>query len=364
LTVSDPTAIFVTTFAAHFDAGKLRRNMPARSEPVLITGAAGFVGFSLACELLARGWPVVGVDNINAYYDPFLNEARLQKLHEFSNYKFHRVDLCARAATGAIFGNTRFRYVVHLAAQAGVRYSLENPNAYVNANLTGFLSVLEGCRASATQHLIFASSSSMYGANTRLPLSVRDNVDHPLSLYTATKKAELMAHAYSHLYGLPATGLRFFTVCGPWGRPDMAMFLFAKAILERRAIKLFNHGRMSRDFTYIDDVVEALARLLDRPPQPNLGTLPHSPDPSLSAAPWRIYSIGNNRSVEVSDVAALLGRELGRRVERELLPMQPGDVPETCAEIDDIVHDVGFRPAVTIEEGCEDSLLGIWNITA
>jgi UDP-glucuronate 4-epimerase len=334
---------------SHHDDGW---TMISASEPVLVTGAAGFIGFFLARRLLEAGRPVVGIDNLNSYYDPALKEARLAKLNEHPGFTFHRLDLADRAATERLFDTGRFRCVVHLAAQAGVRYSLQNPHAYLDANLAGFLNVLEGCRNGGTQHLIYASSSSVYGANTRMPFSVHDNVDHPISLYAATKKAnELMAHAYSKLYGLPATGLRFFTVYGPWYRPDMALFIFTKAILEGRPIRLFNQGRMRRDFTYVDDVVAAMVRLLDRPPAPNPSWSGDDPDPSSSSAPWRLYNIGNNRSVELMDVVDLLERALGRKAIKELVEMQPGDVPETCADIDDLMRDVGFRPSTPIEEG-------------
>ena len=324
----------------------------AAADPVLVSGAAGFIGFGLARHLLAAGRPVIGVDSVNDYYDPALKQARLRELGIHPHFIFHRLDLADRSATEKLFGSRRFPRVVHLAAQAGVRYSLQNPHAYLDANLAGFLNVLEGCRASGTQHLIFASSSSVYGANTRLPFSVHDNVDHPISLYAATKKAnESMAHAYSKLYGLPATGLRFFTVYGPWGRPDMAIFIFTKAILEGRPIRLFNHGRMRRDFTYIDDVVSAIARLIDRPPRGDPSWSGEAPDPSSSSAPWRIYNIGNNRSVEVTAVVDLIESALGRRAIRELTAIQPGDVPDTRADIDDLARDVGFRPATPIEEG-------------
>jgi UDP-glucuronate 4-epimerase len=322
------------------------------TEPVLVTGAAGFIGFCLARRLLESGRPVVGIDSVNAYYDPALKEARLVQLQQHSGFTFQRFDLADRAATERLFGSRGFSCVVHLAAQAGVRYSLQNPHAYLDANLAGFLNVLEGCRRGGTQHLIYASSSSVYGANTRLPFSVHDNVDHPISLYAATKKAnESMAHAYSKLYGLPATGLRFFTVYGPWGRPDMAMFIFTKAILEGRPVQLFNHGRMRRDFTYVDDIVEAMERLLERPPAGDPNWSGDAPDPSTSSAPWRLYNIGNNRSVEVAKVLDLLERELGRTAVRELVDMQPGDVPETCADIDDLRHAVGFAPSTPIEAG-------------
>jgi UDP-glucuronate 4-epimerase len=321
-------------------------------EPVLITGAAGFIGFALARRLLQRGRAVVGVDSVNDYYDPALKKARLSVLSQFGNFTFHKIDLADRKHVESVFRDGAFGPVVHLAAQAGVRYSLKNPHAYLDANLAGFLNVLEGCRQRNTGHLVFASSSSVYGANTHLPFSVHDNVDHPISLYAATKKAnELMAHAYSHLYGLPATGLRFFTVYGPWGRPDMAMYIFAKAIDEGQPIRLFNQGRMRRDFTYIDDVVEAVERLIARVPV-KAALPPHGAlDPAISAAPWRIYNIGNNRTVEVPRVVELLEKEFGRKAKIELLPMQAGDVPETRADIDDLMRDVGFRPATPIEDG-------------
>jgi UDP-glucuronate 4-epimerase len=321
-------------------------------EPILVTGAAGFIGFCLARSLLEGGRAVVGVDNVNCYYDPALKEARLAVLWQFANFTFHRLDLADRKLTKALFQDGDFGPVVHLAAQAGVRYSLENPDAYLDANLAAFLNVLEGCRRRKTTHLIYASSSSVYGANTQLPFSVHHNVDHPLSLYGATKKAnELMAHAYSHLYEIPATGLRFFTVYGPWGRPDMAMHIFAKAITEGQPIRLFNYGRMRRDFTYVHDVVIAVQRLIGKPPtrtDPVPGT---DLDPARSIAPWRIYNIGNSMAVEVSRVVELLERELGRKAITELGPMQPGDVPETCADVDDLMRVVGFRPSTSIEEG-------------
>ena len=326
--------------------------MTSPGESVLVTGAAGFIGFWFARRLLEAGRSVTGVDSVNDYYDPALKEARLARLREFPAFTFHRLDLADRAATAALFDTGRYARVVHLAAQAGVRYSLQNPHAYVDTNLAGFLNVLEGCRHGGTGHLIYASSSSVYGANTRLPFSVHDNVDHPVSLYAATKKAnELMAHAYSRLYALPATGLRFFTVYGPWGRPDMAMFIFTRAILEGRPIKLFNHGRNRRDFTYIDDVTEAMIRLLDRPPQGNPAWSGDAPDPSSSSAPWSLYNIGNNQSIETTTLVDLLERELGRSAVRELVPMQPGDVAETCADVDDLMREVGFRPSTPVEEG-------------
>jgi UDP-glucuronate 4-epimerase len=321
-------------------------------DAVLITGAAGFIGFALARHLLVAGRAVVGVDSINNYYDPALKKARLAVLNEFDKFSFHKVDLAERDAVERIFSEGEFGPVVHLAAQAGVRYSLKNPYAYLDANLAGFLNVLEGCRHRKTGHLVFASSSSVYGGNTHLPFSVHDNVDHPISLYAATKKAnELMAHAYSHLYGLPATGLRFFTVYGPWGRPDMAMYIFAKAISEGQPIRLFNRGKMRRDFTYIDDVVGAVERVIAKIPEQTAQRPDDNLDPSTSSAPWRIYNIGNNRPVEVPRVVTLLEQELGRKAKIELVPMQPGDVPETCADIDDLMREVGFRPVTSIEDG-------------
>ncbi|WJR76301.1 NAD-dependent epimerase [Bradyrhizobium sp. NP1] len=319
---------------------------------ILVTGAAGFIGLHVARQLLESGHDVFGLDNLSSYYDPALKQSRLEILKRNPRFQFARVDLTDRAAIKALFQQHRFPRVIHLAAQAGVRYSLEHPHAYVDANLEGFVNVLEGCRHHGCEHLVFASSSSVYGANTRLPFSVHDNVDHPISLYAATKKAnELMAHAYSHLYRIPATGLRFFTVYGPWGRPDMAMFLFTKAIIEGSPIKLFNHGKMRRDFTYVDDVAHAVVRLIDRPPQPNPAWSGDKPDPASSAAPWKIYNVGNNRPEELMHVVSLLEKELGRPAKKELLPMQPGDVPATYADIEDIARDIGFRPSTTIEEG-------------
>ena len=320
--------------------------------PILVTGAAGFIGFHVAQRLLSSGRAVVGLDSVNGYYDPKLKEARLGVLKRHSNFMFVKSDLADRESTRSLFQQYRFPVVIHLAAQAGVRYSLENPHAYTDANIEGFLNVLEGCRHHGCGHLLFASSSSVYGANTKLPFSVQDNVDHPISLYAASKKAnELMAHAYSHLYRIPATGLRFFTVYGPWGRPDMAMFIFAKAILEGKPIRLFNHGNMRRDFTYVDDVVEAIVRLVDRPPQGNPRWSGAKPDPASSAAPWKIYNIGNNRPEELMHVVAVLEKEFGGTAIKELLPMQPGDVPATYADIEDLARDIGFRPSTTIEDG-------------
>jgi UDP-glucuronate 4-epimerase len=319
---------------------------------VLVTGAAGFIGFHVAERLLSNGREVVGLDIVNSYYDPRLKEARLEVLKRHPNFTFAKLDLADRATMKSFFAQHRFPVVVHLAAQAGVRYSLQNPHAYIDANIEGFINVLEGCRYNGCQHLLFASSSSVYGANTKLPFSVHDNVDHPISLYAASKKAnELMAHTYSHLYGLPATGLRFFTVYGPWGRPDMAMFIFAKALVEGTPIRLFNHGNMRRDFTFVDDVSEAIVRLMDRPPQGNPNWSGDRPDPSSSAASWKIYNIGNNNPEELMHVVSLLEQEFGRTAAKEMLPMQPGDVPETYADVEDLARDIGFRPATTIEDG-------------
>ena len=319
---------------------------------ILVTGSAGFIGFHVARQLLAEGRHVVGLDNLNNYYDAALKQSRLNILRENSRFSFVQLDLADRRSMALLFAKHRFAVVVHLAAQAGVRYSIENPHAYIDANLEGFINVLEGCRHNDCRHLLFASSSSVYGANTKLPFSVQDNVDHPISLYAASKKAnELMAHAYSHLYRIPATGLRFFTVYGPWGRPDMAMFLFAKAIVEGTPIKLFNHGKMRRDFTFVDDVSEAVVRLLDRPPHGNPNWSGQKPDPATSAAPWKIYNIGNNNPEELMHVVSLLEKEFGRTATKEMLPMQPGDVPATYADIEDLARETGFRPATTIEDG-------------
>ena len=319
---------------------------------ILVTGAAGFIGFHVAQRLLSAGRVVVGLDSVNDYYDPKLKEARLDILKRDPSFSFVKLDLANRAATSLLFAQHRFPAVIHLAAQAGVRYSLQHPHAYIDANIEGFINVLEGCRHNDCRHLVFASSSSVYGANTKLPFSVQDNVDHPVSLYAASKRAnELMAHAYSHLYRIPATGLRFFTVYGPWGRPDMAMFIFAKAIVEGKPIKLFNHGHMRRDFTFVDDVSEAVVRLMDRPPQGNPDWSGAEPDPATSAAPWKIYNIGNNHPEELMHVVSLLEKQFGRVAAKEMLPMQPGDVPATYADIDDLAREIGFRPATTIENG-------------
>ena len=320
---------------------------------VLLTGAAGFIGFHVAQRLLADGHEVLGLDNLNDYYDPTLKQARLDRL---TAPRRASPSSGSTSPTGRrwpeLFRRHRPARVVHLAAQAGVRYSLQNPHAYVDANLVGFINVLEGCRHHAVEHLVFASSSSVYGANTRLPFSVHDNVDHPLSLYAATKKAnELMAHTYAHLYGLPSTGLRFFTVYGPWGRPDMALFLFAQAILEDRPIDVFNEGRMQRDFTYVDDIVEGVVRVLAKPPAPDPTWSGDHPDPGTSRAPYRVYNIGNDRPVELLRYIEVLEQCLGKRARKNLLPMQPGDVPATRADVSDLARDVGYRPRTTVEEG-------------
>jgi UDP-glucuronate 4-epimerase len=321
---------------------------------ILVTGSAGFIGFHVSKRLLSRGDEVFGIDNLNTYYDVSLKEARLAQLQKETGFHFQKLDICDAEGMRCLFDEVKPERVVHLAAQAGVRYSLENPLAYLDSNLSGFLFILEGCRRHRVQHLVFASSSSVYGANTRVPFSVHDNVDHPLSLYAATKKAnELMAHTYSHLYQLPTTGLRFFTVYGPWGRPDMALFLFTKAILAGEPIKVFNYGKMQRDFTYIDDITEGVVRVLDRVPTPNPFWSGDSPDPSSSTAPYRIYNIGNSRPVNLLEFIAVLEEKLGRKAIKSMLPLQPGDVPTTCADVEELVRDVGFQPTTPLEVGIE-----------
>jgi UDP-glucuronate 4-epimerase len=319
---------------------------------ILVTGAAGFIGFHAACKLLARGDEVVGIDNLNDYYEVSLKEARLAELAKQPGFRFERLDFADRDGMATLFARERFTRVVHLGAQAGVRYSLKNPQAYVDSNLVGFVNVLEGCRHTGVGHLTYASSSSVYGLNSELPFSVHHNVDHPVSLYAATKKAnELMAHTYSHLYGLPTTGLRFFTVYGPWGRPDMALFLFTRAILEGRPIDVFNNGDMERDFTYVDDIVEGMVRTSDQIATPNPQWSGAAPDPSSSSAPYRLYNIGNNRPVRLLRMIEVLEDALGRKAEKRLLPMQPGDVRSTCADIDALRDAVGFVPATPLEVG-------------
>jgi UDP-glucuronate 4-epimerase len=319
---------------------------------ILVTGAAGFIGFYISQRLAGRGDDVVGLDNLNDYYDVDLKLARIKQMSMERNFKPVRVDLADRDAMTRLFSEERFDAVVNMAAQAGVRYSLINPFAYADSNLSGFLNVLEGCRRTGVKHLVFASSSSVYGANTAMPFSVHHNVDHPVSLYAATKKAnELMAHSYSSLYGLPCTGLRFFTVYGPWGRPDMAYFLFTKAISEGRPIDVFNHGRMKRDFTYIDDIIETVVRVIDRTPAPDPLWDPARPDSATSYAPYRLYNIGNNNPVELLTFIEVIEDCLGRKAVKNFLPMQPGDVPATYADVDDLMRDVGFRPSTPLEEG-------------
>lgn len=319
---------------------------------ILVTGAAGFIGSHVAQRLLARGETVVGLDNVNDYYDPRIKEARLVKLVAQPNFSFLRMDIADRPAMEAIFAQHRFERVVHLAAQAGVRYSITNPHAYVHSNIVGFQNILEGCRAVECQHLVYASSSSVYGGNAKLPFSVHDNVDHPLSLYAASKKAnELFAHAYSNLFALPTTGLRFFTVYGPWGRPDMALFLFTKNILEGKPIDVFNHGKHRRDFTYIDDIVEGIVRTLDRPAAAHPDFDAMQPDPGTSSAPWRVYNIGNSRPVDLLDYIGAVEKCVDRKAIMNLLPLQQGDVPDTMADVQALEQDMGYRPATTVEVG-------------
>ncbi len=319
---------------------------------ILVTGCAGFIGMHVAQWLLERGEEVVGIDNLNDYYDPSLKITRLAQLQPHSRFSFHRLDIADGNAVAGLFAAEPFARVVHLAAQAGVRYSLKNPQAYVNSNVTGFLNVLETCRHNGCEHLVFASSSSVYGANRKLPFSEHDNTDHPVSLYAATKKAnELMAHTYSHLFGLAVTGLRFFTVYGPWGRPDMSAALFTRAILEGRPIDVFNHGDMERDFTYVDDIVEGVVRILDVVPKGDPGADMTKPDPASSYAPYRLYNIGNNQPVKLMRFIEVLEAALGRKAKMNLLPMQPGDVPATYADVDDLARAVGFRPSTSLEEG-------------
>ncbi|KGP74562.1 NAD-dependent epimerase [Pontibacillus yanchengensis] len=320
-------------------------------EKILVTGAAGFIGSHVSSRLLKEGHTVIGIDNLNDYYDPSLKEDRLNKIDK-ENFYFEKVSLEDKAEMENVFQEHKPSIVINLAAQAGVRYSLENPHAYIDANVVGFINVLEGCRHHDIKHLIYASSSSVYGANTKLPFSVHDNIDHPVSLYAATKKSnELMAHTYSHLYNLPTTGLRFFTVYGPWGRPDMALFLFTKAIMNGEPIKVFNNGDMMRDFTYIDDIVESITRLTNQPPEPNEDWSGDAPDPGTSYASYKVYNIGNNSPVKLMDFIYEIEQKLGTEAKKEFLPLQAGDVPQTYADVEDLFNAVNFRPQTTIKEG-------------
>jgi len=322
---------------------------------ILVTGAAGFIGSALSIRLLERGDEVIGIDNHNNYYDPKLKEARLARHINHENYTHVRMDIEDGIAIETLFKEHQFEGVVNLAAQAGVRYSIENPLAYVNTNMVGFCHILEGCRHNNVGHLVYASSSSVYGSNTKMPFSVHDNVDHPLSLYAASKKAnELMAHTYSHLYDLPTTGLRFFTVYGPWGRPDMALFKFTKAILAGEKIPVFNYGNHRRDFTYVDDIVEGVIRVLDRPAKPNSHWSGDAPDSATSQAPWRIYNIGNNSPVDLLDYISAIEKALGIKAKKELLPLQPGDVPDTFANVDDLVKEFGYKPSMNVKQGVKN----------
>ena len=319
---------------------------------VLITGSAGFIGYHTSKRLLERGDEVIGVDNLNDYYDVNLKKSRLSRLIGIQNFIFHRADISDTKEVNRLFSEIKPERVINLAAQAGVRYSLINPHAYINSNIVGFTNILEGCRHNNIEHLVYASSSSVYGSNTRMPFSVDDNVDHPVSLYAATKKAnELMAHTYSHLYNLPTTGLRFFTVYGPWGRPDMALFLFTRSILEGTPIDVFNYGKMQRDFTYIDDIVEGVIRVLDKTPQPDPGWSAESSSTGSSNAPYKVYNIGNNNPVELIHFIETIEKCLDKVAQKNMLPLQPGDVPATYADIDALIHDVGFRPGTSIETG-------------
>jgi UDP-glucuronate 4-epimerase len=322
---------------------------------ILVTGAAGFIGFHVAQRLIERGDQVVGIDNLNDYYSVALKEARLAEIAKSKNanlFTFKKLDLADRPGMEALFAEEKFDKVINLAAQAGVRYSIENPHAYIESNIVGYLNILEGCRHHKVKHLVYASSSSVYGANEKMPFSIHDNVDHPLSLYAASKKSnELMAHTYSHLYNLPTTGLRFFTVYGPWGRPDMALFLFAKAIVEGKPINVFNYGKHLRDFTYIDDIVEGIIRVLDNVAKPNPEWSGMKPDSGTSKAPWRVYNIGNQNPVELLDYIGALEDALGKKAEKNLLPLQPGDVPDTYADVEDLVNDIGYKPSTSVKEG-------------
>jgi len=321
---------------------------------IMVTGAAGFIGYHLSLRLLKNGCLVTGIDNLNPYYDIRLKEARLEMLKSFENFFFIKMDLSDRASLDKVFKNDQLDVVVNLAAQAGVRYSLENPYVYVDSNIAGFINILECSRHHGIKHLVFASSSSVYGANTKMPFSIHHNVDHPVSLYAATKKAnELMAHTYSHLFGLPCTGLRFFTVYGPWGRPDMALFLFTRAIMEGKPIQVFNHGKMQRDFTYIDDIIEGVVRVMSKLPEPNPAWSGESPDPGTSYTKFKLYNIGNNNPVELMEFITVIENVLGRKAKKEFLDLQPGDVVATYADIDDLTKDVGFTPQTPLEKGVE-----------
>jgi UDP-glucuronate 4-epimerase len=321
-------------------------------EKILITGAAGFIGFHLSKRLMDEGYQVTGLDNLNDYYDINLKNARLDILLEDENFNFEKIDLAERDKIQTLFKSQKFDYVVNLAAQAGVRYSLINPYAYIDSNISGFLNILEACRQNPVKHLVFASSSSVYGANTKMPFSVHHNVDHPVSLYAATKKAnELMAHTYANLYKIPSTGLRFFTVYGPWGRPDMALFLFTKAIIEGKPIDVYNHGKMKRDFTYVDDIVEGIVRLIPKAPIPNPDWNGDRPDPSSSFVPYKIYNIGNNQPVELMRFIETIEHHIGKEADKNFMEIQQGDVPATYADVDDLMNDVGFKPNTSIEDG-------------
>ena len=330
---------------------------------VLITGIAGFIGFHLGKKLLKDNWQVVGIDNMNNYYDVQLKIDRLRQLEGQENFQFYKMDISDKASMAKLFSEQGFNSVVNLAAQAGVSYSLTNPYAYIESNISGFTNILEGCRHNQVEHLVFASSSSVYGANTNMPFSVHQNVDHPMSLYAATKKAnELMAHTYASLYGLPVTGLRFFTVYGPWGRPDMALFLFTKAILNGEPINVFNYGKMRRDFTYIDDIVEGVVGVLGKIPEPNSQWSGDNPDPATSYAPYKLYNIGNNNPVELLDFIKVIEDALGKKAKKNMMPMQPGDVPATYADVDDLMQAVGFKPQTSVEIGIKNLLNGIKTI--
>ena len=319
---------------------------------ILVTGVAGFIGSALSIRLLERGDEVVGIDNLNDYYDVNLKLARLDRLKDYKQFKFVKLEISDRTAVEALFVREKFQRVMHLAAQAGVRYSITNPHAYIDSNIIGFMNILEGCRHNAVEHLAYASSSSVYGANTNMPFSIHDNVDHPVSLYAASKKAnELMAHTYSHLYRLPTTGLRFFTVYGPWGRPDMSLFMFTRNILEGKPIDVFNYGNHRRDFTYIDDIVEGVIRVIDKPAQANTGWLSGNPDPGTSLAPYRIYNIGNNNPVNLLTFIETLEKCLSKKAIKNLLPLQPGDVPDTYADVSDLVDNLGYKPGTLLETG-------------